>query len=199
MKFHILLLICLAILLFDYSPVWAVYAENIIEHSPQAPDSLSPEVILGPPDAGWDPLEEYVGFTDFEQVSTDIPGYVTIGFGGKMLQDISGNEIIVHLYDWHLGDNYVESFEVLASVDNSNWESLGIATPSEGNEPHVRASVSFDLADMGLDYAYYIKIKNIRNEPLTHEGPDIDAIEYIPEPATILLLGLGGLVLRKRK
>ena len=193
--------IMLILLLSVCSPACGIYAETVIYHSPQAPDAFSPSVVLGSPDAYGQMGGPYYGETDFDEVDNKTTGFVIVDFGGKIVPDITEQkEIVIHLFDWHEGEN--EIFEVFAGMDmsnKSNWPSLG-TSPRPFGQRYKRCSLRFDLSNGGLEYAKYIMVTNGRidtNNP--HDGPDIDAIEYVPEQATLLLLGLGGLMLGRRR
>ena len=154
------------------------YAEEIVEHSDQAPDALPASNVLGAPDSGGTSGSDYWGCTDFSTTDPTIPGFVIVDFGGRLIANMDGDEIIIHLWDWPSAEG--ESFEVFASMDGFVFHSVGIAQPS--GQRVARASASFDLADAGMVYARYIKIVNgVTNTQPQHEGPDIDAVEIICE------------------
>lgn len=53
----------------------------------------------------------------------------------------------------------------------------------------------FDLSGTGLDRVLYVKLEDIHGSNL---GLRLDGFAAIPEPATLMLLGIGGLLIKKR-
>jgi hypothetical protein len=145
------------------------FASIVIDSSPLgSPDINTVDELLGPPDGQ---------ITAFEEVDSFTPGFVTVGFGTEFF-NVTGNDILIYLYDWTPSDN--EVFEVFASPDGSpgSFISLGSAgTPNGGVGAPV--TLGFDLGTAGLASASYLRIVNLRIHPLDGEGPDIDAIEAI--------------------
>ena len=128
------------------------------------------------------------------------PGFVVVGFTGKVLVDDDGPDLAVHLIDFHIGAEF-ETFEVLASQDGSTFVSLGIVSPTTPAPPNVPETVLLDLAGSGLDTVSQVKILNTTllpdpNDPSffpAFEGPDIDAIEALncaaPSASYFIVIG----------
>ena len=158
--------------------------------------------ILGEPNA--DTVAHALAVANFDGT----PGYVTVSFD-CLLADGSGNDFTVHLWDFRPQEPITgwESFIVAASANGTDFFDVGTADPVDYSFPaEGLAEIGFDLGASGLTQAAYIRITNDVIVPGgdsgLYEGPDIDAIElhnYVPEPATMGLLSLGGLAILKRR
>lgn len=130
---------------------------------------------------------------------------LALGHGGSLILRFTDNLLVdqdtvengLDLYIFERG-GAVEPFYVSISKDGVNFISLGkVSGQPTGIDiaPYVSPGDSFS----------FVKIKDANSQlsGYPYAGADIDAVgaigSIVPEPATFLLLGLGGLTLRIRK
>ena len=160
-----------------------------------------PDVVLGPPSGG--------GTTQgsLDVLSLGAGGEIVLSFGDGEIVNGEGPDFIVFENPfWPGGDEeqvFAELGEVSVSADGETWHTFecdfefgdpppydGCAgwTPTLSYDPHevlllepaVTGGDAFDLADVGLERARYVRIRDlwgIGDEPLT--GFDLDAVGLI--------------------
>jgi len=156
-----------------------------------------PENVLGPPDP--DPTLSEVNPTAKPQE------VLSLGHGGEIILEFSDNVIVdeagadftvfenVFLNSFDNNKPFIEAAFVAVSMDGINfvefpwdtttWAGFAGVTPTRDNQnptdPAVSGGDSFDLADVGLPYARFVKLTDIGD--LKQEGDfngdfDLDAI-----------------------
>ena len=158
-----------------------------------------PYNIYGLPDSS--ARKDIPSSTEQQICALGMDGSITIGFKGKILRDMPGNDFTVFENSFEfLGDRiFIEPGMVQVSKDGVNFitfpfDSLTLQgcaglTPTNGEEdpfnPDVSGGNSFDLADVGLDSVIAIRIIDVSsiilnpNHPLFSpivNGFDLDAI-----------------------
>jgi hypothetical protein len=119
---------------------------------------------------------------------------IIVGFN-TAITDIAGNDIVVRLY---CGPK--ASANIYVSSDNVNWVLIGNTTGSSDNVPGTPGylyDASFDLAGLFFDDVYYIKVHRAASGAKT--GMFFDSFASVPEPATLVILGLGAAACLRRK
>ena len=157
-----------------------------------------PGVVLGPPqgkgtDAG-----------GLDVLSLGVAGEIVLGFGGRLIVDGDGPDFIVFENPfWPGGDPaavFAEPGEVAVSVDGEDWHtfdcdpggetSSGCAgfTPTEDYDldaiepldPAITGGDAFDLADLDLPEAAFVRIRDLSEEGAgSSAGFDLDAVGLI--------------------
>jgi hypothetical protein len=161
-----------------------------------------PDVVLGPPHGkGTDS-----GSLDVLSLGSD--GEIVLGFGDRSIADGAGVDFVVFENPfWPSGDMsavYAELGEVSVSEDGKHWETFACDTQGDGQEhfpgcagwsptleydastlvpldPKQTGGDAFDLADVGLASARFVKIHDLKTlEPAgTSSGFDLDAVGIV--------------------
>lgn len=172
------------------------FAQSIVSFTPGDPywADAPIENILGPSDEGygWREVQGSIGHL----------GSVVVDMGEAGFVDISGPDI----FFWFGGyteiqvvGEVVEGFQVEASENGSQFHL--VAELPRGEEipcPVPLFSIPVDMAPSGIAFARYLRITDTGTD-YDFRGLELNAIEAIPEPASLLLLGLGAVLLRKRR
>jgi len=167
------------------------YASSLVDYSTVT--FGDPYDVLGAPDAYSYTGGPYDGYAEFD----GDPGYVIVDFSNPII-DLPGNDLLVHVLDFN---DEEEKFNLYASTDAINYFFVGSANPTDFSFGiDERGQIPFDLSLSGLSQAWYLKLENgTSSYETTHEGPEIDAFEVIPEPTTLGLILLGGLAIARRR
>ncbi len=149
-----------------------------------------PEVALGPPE-----IADAGGSLDV--VSLGCGGSITLAFDPPGIVDGPGPDMAVYENAFATGDTtFAEPARVLVSDDGARWRAFectlsgdgswpplgcaGVTPSSEGGDP-------FDLADVGLDHARYVRLVDVSVAYYGDDtwctggagGFDLDAIEAV--------------------
>lgn len=161
-----------------------------------------PDVVLGPPHGkGTDS-----GSLDVLSLGSD--GEIVLGFGSQTIVDGTGADFVVFENPfWPNGDAaavYAELGEVSVSEDGKQWKTFACDTQGDGQqhfpgcagwsptleydattlvplEPEQTGGDAFDLADVGLASARFVKIHDLKTLEIagTSSGFDLDAVGIV--------------------
>jgi hypothetical protein len=177
------------------------FVDCVDAHEPAAPAQFGadrlPQVVLGPPHGGG----ANAGGTDV--VSLGCGGAITVWFADPIVEDGPGVDFAVFENAFHSGDiEFVEPARVLVSDDGEAWYAFecdpagdpsgcaGVtpvtATPDNGlaQDAELAGGDWFDLADVGLERARFVRIVDRTREHWDSEmwctgaaaGFDLDAM-----------------------
>ncbi|MBL9100000.1 MAG: cell surface protein [Myxococcales bacterium] len=164
---------------------------------------MLPDVVLGPPRGGG----KASGGLDVASLGCD--GVITLHFDDPALVDGPGPDLIVFENAFDSGSsNFIEPARVLVSADGVDWRAFPcdpaqavprgcagltpvLSSPANGvdpTDPAVAGGDAFDLADVGLTRARYVRIVDVG---LAHFGQDtwcggagggfdLDAVAAVP-------------------
>jgi hypothetical protein len=157
-----------------------------------------PDPILGPPLGGGE------GAGSLDVVSLGNGGWVTLEFGDNAILDEDGADFIVFENPFYFGGSTENVFAELATVsvseDGENWEEFPctaeeapygacagwhpVYANAEENEidplnPKKAGGDAYDLADVGLDSARYVKIEDRADIEGQHGVFDLDAVSIV--------------------
>lgn len=154
-----------------------------------------PEVILGPPEGGG------AGAGSLDVLTLGQGGFVTLAFEGNGIVDGPGVDFVVFENAFFVGGDpehpYAELARVEVSTDGVEW----VAFPCEPSgypfgscagwhpvyassdepsldptDPEVAGGDAFDLADVGLSLARYVRVVDLASHPTTF---DLDAVAIV--------------------
>lgn len=184
----------------------APYAESVVSFEPGEGagynQSKLPGVVLGPPQV------KTSGVPSLDVLSLGSGGEITLGFGEQVIVDGPGPDFVVFENPfWPGGDAtkvYAELGEVSVSDDGDSWQTFPCDTAGDGNghfagcagvtptlvydaatlvplDPARTGGDGFDLADLGLKHARFVKIHDLRTLPPagTTSGFDLDAVGLV--------------------
>jgi uncharacterized protein (TIGR03382 family) len=133
--------------------------------------------------------------------------YLTYDFAANLIIDGPGPDI--NIYEVDNGIIEFNLVDVLVSMDGiaffSISSTIGDAIDLIGDDAHGSASFrrSFDLGPSGLTTVRYLKIQGTGNGAAGGQNDfDLDAvaaINFIPSPGALALMGMGGLVMTRRR
>jgi len=191
--------VCAAIqiVLLVSSPALGTFAQSIHAFDPGDPiRTIAPiENILGAPDMATHPWE-----------STGCIGHlgsVVVDMGAVGFCDIPGADDIFLWFGGWTDAGYrevVEGLKLEASIDGLQFHFVGELPKGNNVDPPVALfRESMDLAASGLPRARYLRISDTGTDQ-AYGGLELNAIEAkVPEPATIVMLGLGSLMFLKKR
>jgi hypothetical protein len=139
-----------------------LYADEVVHFAPAVganPDFQEPSAALGPPDFSEEPLK---GFG-----SLGAGGSITLAFADNLAIDGPGNDLRIWGYPGPGRTFYVE-----LSEEGETFESFGL----------VRAGTDLDLAAIGLQAAWFVRITNDgrrEGEGTGPRGADLDAVQAL--------------------
>ncbi|MFQ5709760.1 MAG: FlgD immunoglobulin-like domain containing protein [bacterium] len=155
-----------------------------------------PDNILGPPDPDPTLTEFNPSSKPQEILSLGQGGQIILEFSDNFIVDGQGPDFTVFenaFYFFGTTDPFIEAAFVAVSMDGESWVEFpwdtttfaGFAgvTPTSDNQnptdPNVSGGDSFDLADVGLPFARFVRLTDIGD--LKQEGPfngdfDLDAV-----------------------
>lgn len=177
------------------------YATEVVSFTPGLHAGFGqanlPDIVLGPPAMG----PPSAGSMDV--LSLGVGGEIVLGFGDRQLIDGPGADLVVwENAFWISGDEdnpYAEMGEVAVSEDGETWKTFSCSDDLEGDfdpgcagwrprydfdpcgtvplEPEIVGGDAFDLADVGLRTARYVRIRDLAVDGVAPSaGFDLDAI-----------------------
>jgi len=181
----------ISIVLLASSQAFGVYAQSIYAFNPGNPiHTIAPiENILGPPDMTTNPWGSGAAIGHL--------GSVVVDMGAAGIYDVPGDDIFLWFGGFTSTSYYevVEGLVVEASINGSQFHYVGeLPKGNNVSAPVPLFSKPMDLAVSGLSHARYLRISDTGTD-YAFGGLELNAIEAVPEPATIAMLGLGGLIL----
>jgi len=111
------------------------------------------------------------------------------------LTDVAGDDLVIRMY---CGKSAKASVSV--SQDNTNWTSIGsiVGVPMQvPGKPGFLYDATFDFSGLFSGDVHYVKAH--RDTAGASTGMFFDSFASVPEPATMSILGLGGLALVRRR
>jgi hypothetical protein len=162
-----------------------------------------PEVVYGEPKGGG----AHGGSTDV--LSLGKGGSITVGFGSASIVDREGPDFIVFENAFFIGDDPTKPFkelgEVSVSEDGETWTTFpckkdaypytgcagwnpvfaGSAPGISAFDPKTAGGDDFDLADIGVERARFVRVKDISNFGAGgNAGFDLDAMAIVNPDVT---------------
>jgi hypothetical protein len=156
-----------------------------------------PDIVLGPPNA-------VSGGGSLAVLSLGMGGTITLGFGDRVIYDGPGDDFIVYENPFYIGGDptmvFAELAEVSVSADGQTWHTFDCdttaSTPGQWPgcagwtptmdfapeavvplDPAVTGGDAFDLADLGLEEARFIRIRDLGDDDTAPTaGFDLDAV-----------------------
>ena len=119
---------------------------------------------------------------------------IVVGFNA-VLEDITGDDLVIRMY---CGSKAKAS--VFVSEDNTTWTSIGsiVGTSMQvPGKPGFLYDAAFDFSGLFSGDVHYVKVH--RETTGTGSGMFFDSFASVPEPATMLILGIGAVLLRRKK
>ncbi|MBN2090102.1 T9SS type A sorting domain-containing protein [candidate division KSB1 bacterium] len=182
--------------IFDSDP----YADAVVSFNPGAGAGFGqnyfPDNVLGAPDPDPNISEYNPSSKPQELLSLGHGGEIVLEFTDNYIKDGEGVDFTVFenvFLVFGTNEPFIEAAHVSVSMDGENWvtfpgdtatwEGFAGVTPTRDNQnptdPNVSGGDSFDLADVGLPYARFVKLTDIGD--LKQEGDwndffDLDAV-----------------------
>lgn len=161
-----------------------------------------PDIVLGPP------LGKGTGVGSYDVLSLGAGGEIVLGFGDLAIVDGPGPDLLVFENAfWPGGDPtmvFAELGEVSVSEDGETWLTFACDSAGDGQgnfkgcagvaptlvydaatliplDPQQSGGDAFDLADVGLKRARFVKIRDLETQPVggNTTGFDLDAVGAI--------------------
>ncbi len=155
-----------------------------------------PDVVLGPPDASGGPEQG-----SLDVVSLGVGGQIVLGFGSRRVIDGPGPDFIVFENAFWIGGDpsmpFAELAEVSVSEDGESWLTWScdpmaegppwpgcagwgatlVFDPCEGLTASEAGGDAFDLAEVGIDSARFVRITDLAESGAAPSaGFDLDAV-----------------------
>lgn len=164
--------------------------------------AMFPDIVLGPPKG------QGTDSGSYDVLSLGVGGEIVLGFGDLAIVDGPGPDLLVFENAfWPGGDAsmvFAELGEVSVSEDGEIWHAFACDSAGDGQgnfkgcagatptlvydaatlvplDPQQSGGDAFDLADVGLTRARFVKIRDLETQPIggTTSGFDLDAVGAI--------------------
>jgi hypothetical protein len=179
------------------------YAREVVDYeegeSSGFGQNMFPEIVLGPPKG------KGTGSGSLDVLSLGVGGSIVIGFGENDIVDGEGPDFIVFENPFiGAGSLFMELGEVSVSEDGTTWHTFPCDEAGAGDaqypgcagwtptlrfdpqrvfplDPELTGGDAFDLSDLGLSRARYVRIQDLGTQPGSANtgGFDLDAIGLI--------------------
>jgi len=119
---------------------------------------------------------------------------IVVGFN-TAITDVAGDDVVIRLF---CGSK--AKANVYVSADKTNWTLVGNIAGATGQVPGTPGKLydaSFDLSGIFSGDVYYVKVYGTVSGSGT--GMFFDSFASVPEPATLVILGLGTAACLRRK
>lgn len=181
-------------------PLRLPYATQVVTFRPGAgagfgQDGL-PGVVTGPPAPG------LPSAGSLDVLSLGVDGEIVLGFGGRRIIDGPGADLVVFENAfWVAGDSsrpFAELGAVAVSLDGETWQEFPCDPGREGGfdpgcagwrprlqydacdqvplDPALCGGDPFDLADLGLAEARYVRVRDLAGGAAPTAGFDLDSV-----------------------
>jgi hypothetical protein len=187
-------------------PEMPAYASSVESFTPGDSAGFNqaklPDIVLGPPQGKGN------GSGTLDVVSLGAGGEIVLGFGELGIVDAPGPDLLVFENAFWPNDDkamvFAELGEVSVSEDGETWHSFPCDTVGDGQgnfpgcagvtptleydaatlvplDPEKSGGDAFDLADVGLAHARFVKIRDLETQPVggNTTGFDLDAVAAI--------------------
>ena len=189
-------------------PPWAhlPYAQEVVEFSPRPGAGFHqnelPDIVLGPPES------HGTSSGSLDVLSLGAGGEIVLGFGERAIVDRPGPDLVVFENAFYVDDDpsnvFAEPGEVSVSEDGETFVAFPCDTSEESEppfagcagvtptlefdaevsvplDPELTGGDAFDLADLGLASARFVRVRDVSPNPGEAEtaGFDLDAVGII--------------------
>ncbi len=120
---------------------------------------------------------------------------LVVGFN-EPLQDIAGDDLVIRMYCGSKASATV----YVSETNNNDWVQVGTIIGQSmqvPGKPGFLYDAAFDFDGLTSSDVSYVKVH--RETTGSGTGMFFDSFASVPEPMTMILLGLGGICLRKKK
>ena len=185
---------------YNWADAVVDYTANIQNFHEEEMTGLTEWWVVGPSDADQNDDGEAFAFPPYGPDQDSVAGWKKFGLDEWIvvqfytgLADVEGNDLVIRMY---CGPNARAS--VSASTNGGLYTQIGSIEGQSGQvpgKPGFLYDAEFDFDDaFGALPAHYVKVKRLADGPNTGMFFDSFASTLVPEPTTLALLGVAGLL-----